>query len=180
MTMHRTHYGFAFVLAASLGTAAIAAQTTQPLVQSKTAQKEMKASEKDHGTITGCIERRPAAVVTDDRSSVAPPGDPGLPVYRLTHVEASELKAVLDAAPRPPGAAQPSATEINLQAEGKTDLAAHLGHKVELSGQVAPEKKSDEPPVTTSSTPTQAKAGHGAVSPTFQVTSVKMISSSCQ
>ena len=103
-----------------------------------------------------------------------------MPVYKLTHIDAAELKAVLDAAPRPAGAAQPSATEINLQAEAKTDLAAHLGHKVELSGQVAPEKKSDEPPVTTSSTAAQAKAGHGAVAPTFQVTNIKMISSSCQ
>jgi hypothetical protein len=119
-------------------------------------------------------------VVTDDRSTVAPPGDPGLPVYKLTHVDAAELKTVLDAAPRPPGAAQPSATEINLEAQGKLDLAAHVGHKVELSGQVAPEKKSDEPPVTTSTSNANARAGHGAVTPMFQVTNVKMISSSCQ
>ncbi len=175
--MNGKHLGMAFVFAAGLATSLSAAQgTTQKAPPLKPSQT--KGSTKNPATITGCLERNATTV---DRSTVEPPGDPGLPAYKLTHVDANVLKDVLDAS-KASGTTgeQQTATSIWVRAEGKTDLAAHVGHKVELIGKVVTETKNDEPPATSASSAAAAKRGVADHLPTFQVNNVKMIASSCQ
>ena len=171
--MRNTHFSIAVVLAAGLAvgldaeTASKSPQTPKP-----TQAKDMTRSPM---TLTGCIERGPAA---SGSSTVVPPGNPAPPpMYKLTHVDANSLKHAMTSEDTVTAAGVTSATEIALRADSHMKLADHLDHKVELTGKVVTDKQGSK---ASGRSAADASAAGMSVVPVFQVTNLKMVASSCQ
>ncbi len=168
--MSYTNLSVSLVLAVGLGVGVSAYQTTQPKPSStKPAQtKSMPAKSQTSPTkLTGCIERGPAA---SGSSTIVPPGNPPPPpMYKLTRVEGDALRG-MEKARTEAGATPEPMAEIALRADSKINLSEHVDHKVDLTGKVVSAKPDPK---------ASAQAGIAEV-PVFQVTSVKMVSSTCK
>ncbi|HKV98492.1 MAG TPA: hypothetical protein VJN96_01650 [Vicinamibacterales bacterium] len=125
--------------------------------------------------LTGCIERGPAA---GGSSTVVPPGSPTPPpMYKLTHVDANSLKSAMTSEDTNTAAGVASATEIALRADSAMKISDHVDHKVELTGRVVTDKMGSK---ASGRSAADASAAGMSVVPVFQVTSLKMVASSCQ
>jgi hypothetical protein len=100
-------------------------------------------------------------------------------MYKLTHVDAATLRG---AVPDRPAGASGDATEIGLRADSKLKLVDHVDHKVEVTGKVVAGKPATKPTAGTAAGTTTAGATTAGITevPVFEVTSVKMIASTCQ
>ena len=178
--MIRRHFTIGLALAFGLTTGLVASQgttgQTSPKPQTQT-KAPARPSSKSPLKLTGCIERGPAA---SGASTVVPPGSPPPPpMYKLTHVDAATLKGAMP--DRAAGTAG-EATEIGLRADSKLQLADHVDHKVELTGKIVAGKPTTKPATGTAKGTTTAGATTAGITevPVFEVTSVKMVASTCQ
>ena len=164
-TNKHTNLRLGFLLAAGLAVGVAASQTTPQTKYS--GNKAMK--------LTGCIERGPAA---SGSSTVVPPGNPAPPpMYKLTHVDADSLKRAMTSEDTTTAAGVAAATEIALRADSAMKIADHVNHKVELTGQVVTDKHGSK---ASGRSAADASAAGMSVVPVFQVTTLKMVASSCQ
>lgn len=171
--MRNRHFSLGIVLAAGLAVG-LGAQTApkQPPTPKPSQAKNMNASPMK---LMGCIERGPAA---GGSSTVVPPGNPAPPpMYKLTHVDATSLKAAMTMEDTNTAGGVASATEIALRADTAMKLADHLDHKVELTGKVVTDKQGSK---ASGKSAADAAAAGMSVVPVFQVTNLKMVASSCQ
>jgi hypothetical protein len=166
--MSYTNLSVSLVLAVGLGAGVSAYQTTQPKTSStKAPQTKSMTQAKTPTKLTGCIERGPAAAGS---STVVPPGNPPPPpMYKLTRVEGDVLRGV-EKSRTAAGATPEPMTEISLRADSSINLSDHVNHKVDLTGKVVSAKPDPK---------ASAQAGIAEV-PVFQVTGLKMLSSTCQ
>lgn len=127
------------------------ASPTSPYPSSQSAQSDRAGKEMK---ITGCVQAGTSANS-----------------FELTNVK----KGMSDS---PSAAASPSADtaskNVKLTAASGVDLAAHVGHTVEVSGSWA---KAGDAPGASAATPSASASGSGAKE--FTVKSVKMVSSTC-
>lgn len=171
--MRNTHFSLAIVLATGLAVGLSAQTAPRPAQTPKPPQA--KNMDKSPMKLTGCIERGPAA---SGSSTVVPPGNPAPPpLYKLTHVEADSLKSAMTSEDTVTAAGVASATEIALRADSNLKLADHVNHKVELTGKVVTDKQGS---MGSGGSAADAAAAGMRVVPVFQVTSLKMVASSCQ
>lgn len=171
--MRNTNFSFAIVLAAGLAVGLGAQTASKPTQTSKPPQE--KNMTKSPMKLTGCIERGAAV---GGLSTVVPPGNPAPPpMYKLTHVDADSLKSAMTSQETNTAAGITAATEIALRADNNLKLADHLDHKVELTGKVVTDKAGSK--ASGGAAADAAAAGLNVV-PVFQVTSLKMVASSCQ
>lgn len=138
-------------------------------------QSSQSTSKAPEIKLTGCLTR---GQVVNGGSTAVPPGTPAPPpLYKLTQVDPQTLRgAMADEAKRDTGT--PPATEIGLRADSKVNLSEHIDHKVELTGKVVA-GKSDTKSAMSRDTGTAMTGGIAEV-PEFQVTSLRMVASSCQ
>jgi hypothetical protein len=171
--MRNTHFSFAVVLAAGLAVGLGAQTASKPTQTPKPA--EAKNMTRSPMTLTGCIERGPAA---GGSSTVVPPGNPPPPpMYKLTHIDANSLKSAMTSEETNTAAGVSAATEIALRGDSNMKLAEHVNHKVELTGKVVTDKQGSK---ASGRSAADASAAGMSVVPVFQVTNLKMVASSCQ
>ena len=147
-----TAIGFAATLAAQTPT------STSPQ------QRDRATSDKHEITITGCLSKGAdgnymLTNATEEKSTTTTAGTTG-----TTAAEASK----------------PGSKAMTWKLEGGSDLDRHVGHKIEVTGKtewkdsMRPGTSAAEPPTTTGTTGTTS-----ANEPKLDVSSVKMVSSSC-
>jgi hypothetical protein len=115
-------------------------------------------------TITGCLKSGPN-----------PSGVPAPVTYTLEPIEK---------APAPPSPSRPAADEVapsvakryTLTASGAVDFAAHVGHKVEMTGRL---KDLSTPESAATRDPQKKPPQPGGAHNTFEVSALKMVSATC-
>jgi len=152
----------ALSFATAIGFAAtLVAQTTG---STPTQQRDRMTNDKHDVTITGCLSKGAdgnymLTNATEDKSTTTTTGTTG-----TTAAEASKS----------------ASKAMTWKLEGGSDLDRHVGHKIQVTGKtewkdsMRPGTSSAEPPTSTGTTGTTS-----ANEPKLDVSSVKMVSSSC-
>jgi len=172
--MNLKNVSIGLILALGLATGVAAQQSTAKQTPApKSTETKAKKPATGAAKLTGCIERGPAAT---GNSTVTPPGNPPPPpMYKLTHVDSTALKDALSNPDTKTSADISPSTEIGLRADSKINLSEHVDHKVELTGKMVSGKAE-----TKSTGGATAQTAGINISHVFQVTSVKMLASTCQ
>lgn len=165
-------------IAATCGACAIAgisvlAQTpsTQPPSSTPPAQAA-QASSGSSITLTGCL--KPWTGTAHQGSAASPADD-----KRSAHAGVKYMLSNIEGQ----AAAGTTPASYALHADASVDLAAHVNHKVAITGTIAPgaaTSSAGAPPATTPAQPGAASPMSASdMTPSLKVTSVKMISATC-
>ncbi len=117
-------------------------------------------------TVTGCVQRAPAAGTTTGTSGTAGSASASEPKFVLERAMASPSSSTGTS-----GATTPTASSYRLSADD-AKLTPHVGHKVEISGTL------DKAASSASASPSSSSAS-STTAPTLKVDTVKMIAASC-
>jgi hypothetical protein len=140
-------------------------QTPPPSSPSPMARQDSKDATKDAKTVTvtGCLkpgEGADAYILSDLKWAAPSAGSTAVGTSGTT------------AAP----AAIASATTLAVKAKGDAKLSEHVGHQVEVTGNISEKEKSSTASPTDPAAPPSASA---SAAPTFEARTVKMIAATC-
>ena len=172
VTMHKTLWTGTFAAIPIALIVGLAAQ--QPPSSSASQPSSERAANKV--TISGCIQR----------SEQAPTGTTGAPSsmseskFILTNAMPSSSSSTSSTGTSGmPSSSTSTASSYRLDAD-ESKLSAHVGHKVEITGQVESASMSGSPSSgATGAGATGATSGSSSTSPKLKVDSVKMIAATC-